>query len=153
MQKQKLTKKDIKALKVKADGGARGNPGPAGTGYVISAITSSAEIILKKCGNYLGKKTNNQAEYQALIQALEWLISANLTSHPLEIQLDSLLVVRQLQGEWKIKNHQLKLLAQTAQKFLTQFPSATLTHVKREDNKKADELVNLAIDEKRTVNG
>jgi ribonuclease HI len=129
-------------LKLFTDGGARGNPGPAGTGYVVY---SGAGIILEKCGNYLGVATNNQAEYQALIDGLTWL-TRHHPSSKVDIYLDSLLIVNQLKGLFKVKHPQLFPLYQQARGLLGLLGSYTISHVPRAQNSVADSLVNQAID-------
>lgn len=131
------------ALKLFSDGGARGNPGPAGIGYVVY---SSAGIILEKCGNYLGIATNNQAEYRALISGLEWVVAHHPNSY-LEIYLDSLLIVNQLLGRYRVKHPQLLPLFQKARGLLSELSGYRIAHVPRGDNSLADSLVNQAIDQ------
>lgn len=142
---------DISRLSVYTDGGSRGNPGPAGTGWVVFAHAPGAEIILKKCGNYLGEATNNQAEYRALVEALEW-ISENLTKKDISLYLDSELIVKQIQGLYKMKNPDLKPLYLRVKELLSRFPSYQIAHVPRSQNALADSLVNAALDKKGSVN-
>lgn len=122
------------------DGGARGNPGPAGIGFVL-AIKDQAKILH---GSYIGETTNNQAEYQALVAGMKRAIEENVSD--LACFLDSELVVKQLKGEYKIKNEELKPLAAQVNKLKRDFSAVTFTHVRREKNKEADALVNQAID-------
>jgi ribonuclease HI len=125
------------------DGGARGNPGPAGAGAVIlEGDTVRAE--LKK---FLGpKQTNNWAEYEALALALEKAMEIGLTG-PLEIRMDSKLVVEQISGNWKIKEPTLKPQAAKVHGLLSKFTGYRFSYVPREENAEADRLVNEAIDE------
>ena len=90
-------------LKVFTDGGSRGNPGHAAYGFVVY---SGAGIVLEKCGNYLGITTNNQAEYAGLIAALTW-VAANQPDSTVDIYMDSLLIVNQVKGLYKVKNAEL----------------------------------------------
>ena len=124
------------------DGGSRSNPGEAGIGGVIyKDETKVAEI-----SEYLGVQTNNWAEYQGAIRALETLIEKGMSDEPVEIRMDSKLVVEQLSGNWKIKEPTLKPQAARAHELIAKFPSVTFTHVRRELNKEADALANLAMD-------
>lgn len=134
-------------IKIFTDGGARSNPGPAGYGYVIYDLSSGSEIILRKCGNYIGTATNNQAEYEGLINALDWVLSNINRPINAEIFLDSMLVVKQSLGEFKVKNSALKPLNFKARALLSKLDSFTLNHVMRDKNAVADELYNNAIDE------
>lgn len=141
-------------LTINTDGGARGNPGPAGIGFVIK----HDQIVVVKTGKYIGETTNNTAEYQAVIEALEWL-SANLETvkknyeidkeSPLQLDfnLDSSLVVNQIKGVFKIKQPHLKKLSQIIYQLLQKINAkASFTHVYREHNGEADAMVNLALD-------
>lgn len=131
-----------KTLIINTDGGARGNPGPAGTGVVIKSETG--EIIYRH-GGYLGVATNNVAEYKALIKALEE--ASNLGGTNLQINMDSELIVKQMQGHYKIKEPTLKELAAKVFTLQNKFQNIIFTHVPREKNKEADALVNGAIDQ------
>lgn len=132
----------MKKIEINTDGGARGNPGPAGMGVVIK---NDHGLIIARLKGYLGEVTNNVAEYSALIRGLEEAVVLQATH--LQINMDSELVVRQMQGRYKIKEPTLQKLAQRVILLLKQFESATFTHVRREFNKEADRLVNEAIDE------
>jgi ribonuclease HI len=129
------------------DGGARGNPGPAGIGAVIYDESGK---ILGEYKKYIGEATNNVAEYKALIMALEQCCK-NLNLKPeilnLTVRMDSELIVRQMIGQYKIKEPTLKLLAGDVIKLTKNFKNVNFTHVRREQNKLADKLVNEAIDE------
>ncbi len=132
------------------DGGARGNPGRAGIGIVfkIEAQGASGELqtqTIAKIKKYIGEHTNNFAEYAALIAALEK--AAELGYSRAQCHLDSELVVRQLNGQYKIKEPNIKLLAQRALALAGKFKSITFSHVPREKNSEADALVNQALDE------
>ncbi len=132
-------------LQLNCDGGARGNPGPAAYGYVIQDITSGAGIILEKCGNYLGETTNNQAEYRGLIDGLAWIIE-HFPEASVEIVMDSLLIVNQVKGLYKVKNPDLQLRHREVRALVTRLPSYTIRHVLRHENTLADELVNQVLD-------
>lgn len=125
-----------------ADGAARGNPGPAGAGAVLE---DDHGAVLAEVVRYLGRATNNVAEYSALIAGLEEARRRGVTD--LDIRMDSLLVVRQMQGLWKIKHPGLKPLALRAGALLAEFPTRKIDHVRRDANARADALANRAIDE------
>lgn len=132
---------------IHTDGGARGNPGPAGIGVVIEDETGE---VLKELSEYIGEATNNVAEYHALIRALgeaKVLFGERTLELPVEVMMDSELVVRQCQGVYKVKDPTLKeKFAMVAQMRMEDFPNLAFTHVRREKNSRADELVNEAID-------
>ena len=123
------------------DGAARGNPGPAGAGIVVLGGDGT---VIDESFRYLGAATNNVAEYEALISGLELCRKY----HPCKIRvhMDSELVVRQLQGVYRVKNETLAGLYQKAIELLNTFESHTLTHIPREKNAMADKLANKAID-------
>jgi ribonuclease HI len=129
------------------DGGARGNPGPAGIGVVLQDQSGK---VLKEVSEYIGETTNNMAEYEALIRALEEakkLFGEKLREMQIEVRMDSELVVRQLSGLYKVKEPALKeQFARVARVRLEDAPNMVFTHVFREKNAHADELVNKAID-------
>jgi ribonuclease HI len=127
--------------KLHADGGARGNPGPAGIGVVI--FDENGEEI-GEIARGIGHATNNVAEYTALIEGLK--MASDLGTTDLEIFLDSELVVKQLSGEWKIKNDRLRQLAVVARRLMNSFDSASIEHVRREFNADADRLANQGMD-------
>ncbi|MDP2932692.1 MAG: ribonuclease HI family protein [bacterium] len=129
-------------LNIYTDGGARGNPGPAGIGVAIFDEQFHQVASVKK---YLGEKTNNQAEYEAVIAALERAVELKATE--LRFFLDSELVVRQLGGQYKIKNGNLAPLAGKVLSLKNRFSSVTFSHIPREKNQLADALENQAIDE------
>ncbi len=130
-----------KLLIINTDGGARGNPGPAGIGLVIKDEQGN---LLYSFGAFIGETTNNVAEYSALIKALEE--SVNLGATAVRIQMDSELIVKQMQGIYKIKQPALQELAAKVITLLKKFKSYTFLHVRREFNKEADALVNQALD-------
>jgi ribonuclease HI len=130
----------VKAV-LHTDGGARGNPGPAGIGVVLVPEEGTARELARS----IGEATNNVAEYHALIAGLELALDSDVTD--IEIYVDSELVVSQVQGLWKIKNDRLRALAGKAQGLMGKFRSASITHVRRHLNSRADELANQAMDE------
>ena len=123
------------------DGGARGNPGPAGIGVVLR--DGSGEVI-GEIAEGIGSETNNVAEYSALIAGLELALSKGVTE--IEVFMDSELVIHQLKGEWKIKNDRLRTLAVKARALLNRFSVHRLEHVRRELNSDADKLANQGMD-------
>lgn len=134
-------------IKIYTDGAARGNPGPSASGYVIR--DSSGKLIDAK-SVYNGVKTNNFAEYTALISALEWCIK-NIKDHSnydLHIFSDSELVVRQLRGEYKVKSRDLLHLNEKARQLLTRFRSSALKNLPRSNPgiKQVDAALNLLLD-------
>jgi len=131
----------VKKLIINTDGGSRNNPGPAGIGVVFS--TSDGEVI-SKFGEYIGTGSNNVAEYTALVRGLEE--SKKLEADEIECRLDSELVVKQLNGIYKVKDPGMKILYSKVQELIF-FRPVKFVHVRREANKLADELVNEALDE------
>lgn len=125
------------------DGASRGNPGEAGAGVVI---TDGGGKIHRELKRYLGRTTNNQAEYQALILALRE--AKDMAAGGIRIFSDSELLVRQMNGLYKIKNRDIKTYADEARELLKKFSSWEITHVPREENSEADRLANDAIDSK-----
>lgn len=123
------------------DGGARGNPGPAAYGVVIRSAQGE---ILEELGEYLGIQTNNVAEYSGLLAALEYAERKKITS--LRIFSDSELLVRQMRGQYKVKNAALKELFDRAQAMVRRLEKFSIEHVLRESNKDADRLVNQVLD-------
>jgi ribonuclease HI len=129
------------------DGGARGNPGPAGIGVVIRAADGTPLVTL---GRYIGNATNNIAEYRALITSLEE--ARKLGARKIVIQGDSELVIKQMKGEYRVKHPNMKRLFEDAQHLLHQFDEARIEHNNlRDKNELADKLVNLAIDRRADV--
>lgn len=124
------------------DGGARGNPGPAGIGVVLA---DDSDEVIGEIAEGIGRATNNVAEYRALIAGLE--LALEVGAKTLEICVDSELVVSQMNGEWKIKDKKLKPLALRASSLLNQLESYTLRHVRRESNADADKLANQGMDQ------
>jgi ribonuclease HI len=128
-------------LTIHTDGGARGNPGPAAFAYVIQRDSAPA---IEEAG-CIGEATNNQAEYTALIRALEH--AARLGSkHPLRIYSDSELLVKQMNGEYRVKDEGLKPLYEHARRLASRFDSVSISHIPRAQNAWADRLYNAALD-------
>ena len=130
-----------KEVKLYADGGSRGNPGPSAGGYVILDMDDS---VLVKNGKYLGVTTNNQAEYHSLKGGLEQAIKMGCRT--VHVYMDSLLVVNQMKGIYKIKNRDLWPIHQAIKELIPQFESVHFQHVPRELNKLADAAVNETLD-------
>lgn len=132
----------MSSITVYTDGGSRGNPGPSGSGVFSPEMGEFKQFI--------GHATNNQAEYHALLMALSEAVKYQ-TTHPdateLKCFLDSELIVKQMTGEYKIKNAELRKVAQQVKSLAQNFQAVSYTHVYRENNKEADRLVNEAIDE------
>ncbi|HEY2554053.1 MAG TPA: ribonuclease HI family protein [Candidatus Cybelea sp.] len=125
-----------------ADGGSRGNPGPAALG---ARLVDPDGAVLCEVARYLGIATNNVAEWSALIAGLE--AAAELGVRELAIRLDSELVVRQLRGEYRVKHPNLQPLHARAAGLLRKFEHVDIAHVRRKENAEADALVNRALDE------
>jgi len=130
-----------KKLTIYTDGGARGNPGPAGIGCVFYDENKN---IVTEISEYIGEATNNQAEYKAVVAAVEK--AKELGAKELEFYLDSELVVRQLNREYKVKNKELAPLFVQIYNAVLSFKKVSFNHVRRELNIEADRLVNQAID-------
>jgi probable phosphoglycerate mutase len=127
------------------DGGARGNPGPAGYGV---RIESADGALVEELYAPLGIATNNVAEYSGLLAALRWAVEHG--SEELEIRSDSELLVKQMRGEYRVKHPGLQPLAAQARLLLMQLGRVHFKHVRREHNVEADRLSNLAMDEAET---
>ena len=127
--------------RLSTDGGARGNPGPAAYGYVLETDDGT---VLDARGEKIGVATNNVAEYRALIAGLEAALAHGVNE--LEVVSDSELLVKQMRGEYKIKNAALKTLSTQAAALGRGLDSVSYTAVRREDNELADRLVNEALD-------
>ncbi len=127
-----------------ADGGSRGNPGPAASGAVIF---DEAGQLVKEVGTFLGRATNNVAEWTGVVTGLEAALSLGIRD--LAVRLDSELVVKQISGEYRVKNEALIPLHQQAKTLLRQFERVDVRHVPRAQNKVADALVNQVLDANR----
>ncbi|HWB21734.1 MAG TPA: ribonuclease HI family protein [Gaiellaceae bacterium] len=123
------------------DGGSRGNPGPAAYGFVLEDEDGT---VFASRGEAIGIATNNVAEYSALVAGLETAIQLGVTE--LEVVSDSELLVKQMRGEYKIKNEALRELSLQASRLGRQLDSVEYRHVRRERNTRADGLVNEALD-------
>lgn len=133
-------------LTLEFDGGSRGNPGPAGIGVVVRAADGTPVVTL---GRFIGRATNNVAEYRALITALEEALK--LGAKKIQIRGDSELIIKQMKGEYRVKNPDMKMLYDEAQDLYRQFEHATIGHNLRHKNELADKLANLAMDRKGEV--
>jgi ribonuclease HI len=131
----------VKRLVVNVDGGARGNPGPAAIGVVVRAPDGE---VLEERGERIGAVTNNVAEYRALLFGIER--AAALGAEEVELVGDSELIVRQVNGEYKVKDANLRELHAQAKRALANFGSWSIRHVKRAENAEADRLVNQVLD-------
>jgi probable phosphoglycerate mutase len=124
------------------DGGSRGNPGPAG--YGVQIVDDEGGVVAELHGS-LPHTTNNVAEYNGLLAALSWAVDHGHRS--LHIRSDSELLVKQLRGEYRVKNPGLQPLYEDARQLVARIGRVTFEHVRREKNKEADRLANLAMDE------
>ncbi|HEX8390596.1 MAG TPA: reverse transcriptase-like protein [Candidatus Saccharimonadales bacterium] len=125
-----------------SDGGSRGNPGPSASGFVIM---DEQESVLTEGGAYLGITTNNVAEYQAVYLGLERALALGVRR--VDFRMDSLLVVNQMNGVWKMKHPDLKIINDRIRELAGQFDRVSFSHVRREFNKLADGVVNRILDE------
>jgi len=132
----------MKSLKLYTDGGSRGNPGPSAGAFVICDLEDN---VVEKTGFFIGSGTNNIAEYTALSRGLAHC--QKLGAEQLSVHLDSELVVRQLNGEYKVKNAQLKPLYEQVKKLAQGFRQIEFKHVPREQNHLADTELNRVLDE------
>jgi ribonuclease HI len=142
-QQENVVKKESQITEVKlyTDGGSRGNPGPSATGFVITDMDNN---VVTSAGKYLGITTNNQAEYQAVQQGLNKVFE--LGAQTVHVYMDSLLVVSQMNGIFKIKNRELWPIHQSIKDIISKFNKVSFTHVPREMNKLADSQVNEILD-------
>lgn len=124
------------------DGGARGNPGPAGYGVRVEAADGT---VLAELHGGLGVATNNVAEYNGLLAALQWAVDHD--ERQVQIRADSELLVKQMRGEYKVKNSGLQALCARARLLVMQLDTVVFEHVRRELNTEADRLSNLGMDE------
>jgi ribonuclease HI len=130
----------VKAL-LYTDGGARGNPGPAAYGYVLEAEDGT---VLASHGEHIGSATNNVAEYSGLVAGLRKALELQIPE--VEVVSDSELMVKQMRGEYRVKNDALRVLFAEADRLARQLGSVEYRHVKRAHNEEADRLVNDALD-------
>lgn len=128
-------------VKIFSDGGARGNPGPAAAGVFLF---DKDDKLLDFDGKYLGETTNNQAEYRAIILGLQ--LASRKGATEILYYVDSELAVKQLNGEYKVKNEEIRKVKEEVDKWVEKFDKVTFFHVEREKNKFADKLLNLITD-------
>ena len=133
-------------FKAAIDGGSRGNPGPAAWGVAI--LNDAGECTDGHCGT-LGRATNNVAEYQALLEALK--LAEQRGADEVDIQADSELSVRQIEGRYRVRHPDLKPLFARAMQRIRRFESFRIRHVRREHNRDADRLVNVALNRAEAV--
>jgi ribonuclease HI len=132
-------------ITISIDGAARGNPGPAG--YGLAADDEQGEPLLEGFG-YIGEQTNNFAEYCALLAALE--LARKKGWRELMVRSDSQLLVRQIEGDYKVKNDGLRPLHARALQLISRLVDFKIVHVPRSENKRADKLANRGIDEQKS---
>src|SRR4051812_23685588 len=133
-------------ITIEFDGGSRGNPGPAGIGVVLRAADGTPIVTL---GRFIGRATNNTAEYKALITGLQK--AQELGAKKLLIRGDSELIIKQMLGQYRVRHPELKTLHEEADHLLHQFKEAKLEHNLRHKNTLADKLANLAMDKKGEI--
>ena len=126
------------------DGGSRGNPGPAAIGAVVLDPSTSPPTRLAAVSEYIGTTTNNVAEYRALIAGLE--AAHEFPARRVRVRGDSMLVLKQVEGEWRVKQPHLRPLLDEVRVLLARYDHVDLAHVPREQNADADLLVNAALD-------
>lgn len=131
----------LKEVKVFSDGGSRGNPGPSAGGYVILDM---ADNVVKSNGKYLGITTNNQAEYHSIKGGLEAALA--MGARTVHVYMDSLLVINQMKGIFKVKNRDLWPIHEAIKALIPKFEKVEFSHVPREYNKLADAVVNETLD-------
>jgi ribonuclease HI len=139
-----VTEATREAVLIFCDGGARGNPGPAAIGAVVLDPSTSPPTRLATVSERIGSTTNNVAEYKALIAGLE--AAREFPSRRVIVRADSMLVIRQVEGAWKVKQAHLRPLVDEARKLLRAYEDVDLGHVPRAQNADADALVNAALD-------
>lgn len=144
---QKFNPKDFKNIIIFTDGGARGNPGPAAGACVIKDSAGNVRLM---CGKYLGKATNNIAEYQGVVLAFEEILKIakiKFSEANLNFNLDSNLVVNQLNGKFKVKDYNIRQLVVKIREFESKFGNVRYAYIPREENTLADSVVNKTLDE------
>ena len=130
-------------LHIHIDGGSRGNPGDAGFGVYVEDARGA---VVAELYGYLGRATNNVAEYQALLHALRFALGRRAAA--VRVFSDSELVVKQMNGQYKVKHPDMQALHREARALLAKIPDARIAHVRREQNREADRLANEALDRK-----
>ncbi len=133
-----------KEVKMYADGGSRGNPGPSAGGFVVMDMSDQ---VLYESGKYLGITTNNQAEYHSLKGGLE--ACQKMGARIVHVYMDSLLVINQMKGVFKVKNRDLWPIHESIKKLVEGFDEVHFSHVPREYNKLADSMVNQTLDARK----
>ncbi len=133
----------MKVLDIYIDGASKGNPGPAAVGVVICCKGQ----VIKNISDYIGEATNNIAEYKALIYALEEALI--LKADILNIRTDSELLFKQINGDYKVKNENIKVLYDRAKHLISAFKEFSISHISRNLNKGADKLANLVFKKKK----
>jgi len=128
-------------LFIHTDGGARGNPGPGAVGV---AVKNNEGKVIKEVGKFIGRSTNNEAEYKAVIEGLK--TCEELKANELEFYIDSLLVVSQMNGKFKVKEPRMRTLFNEAKELEKKYGRVIYTHVPREKNFLADKIVNEVLD-------
>jgi ribonuclease HI len=134
-------------VRIYTDGGSRGNPGPAAAGVVVTDADTNQPLW--RAGLFLGTATNNVAEYSGMISGLKQAVAMGATD--VEVVSDSELMVRQMLGQYRVKNKGLAPLFAEATGLCQQLDKVQFRHVRRENNKEADRLVNLALDAKQSI--
>jgi ribonuclease HI len=134
----------VTELTLYCDGGSRGNPGPAAIGAVVYDTTTNPPELVATVSECIGVTTNNVAEYRALIAGLEAV--AHLHAEVIHVRADSMLVIKQLRGEWKVKHANMRPLYAESCSLLAAYAVIDLQHVPRAENTEADTLVNAALD-------
>ncbi|QUH21003.1 ribonuclease HI family protein [Alkaliphilus sp. B6464] len=134
---------DLKEAIIYTDGGSRGNPGIAGIGILIEDKDGN---VIREISQYVGEQTNNVAEYKALSRGLEAALDIGIEK--LTCYLDSELVVKQIKGEYKVKNERMIPMYNMVMPLVKKFKSFEIIHIRRELNKRADQLANEAMDKK-----
>ena len=143
---QKIDPEDFKNITIFTDGGSRGNPGPSAGACVVK---DSAGKVRLMCGKYLGKTTNNIAEYQGVVLAFEEILKLpgiKFSDSNLKFNLDSMLVVNQLNGKFKVKDENIRQFVVTVREFEGNFSSVRYEYIPREKNTLADNVVNKTLD-------
>jgi ribonuclease HI len=134
----------VDVVEVQCDGGARGNPGPAAIGAVVLDVSVDPPALLASVSECIGIATNNVAEYRALIAGLE--AARQFQPRRVQVRADSELMIRQLEGRYRVKSAHLKPLYEEVRELLAEFDDVDLAHIRREKNADADALVNAALD-------
>jgi len=134
----------VDIVEIQCDGGARGNPGPAAIGAVVLDVTVDPPELIATVSECIGIATNNVAEYRACIEGLR--AAAEFEPRHVRVRADSELMIRQLEGRYKVKSAHLKPLYEEARALLAGFDEVDLAHIRREKNVEADALVNAALD-------